>query len=109
MNLKFGDIVWNGTAGGTDNRSEYSIRVENLSLLKEQGRGCWCPKEAVPYLQAIGINAGPSPHYDSGYSAPGCYWLSRSISIETYIQQAYDSISINKNKFFSRGLTKLED
>lgn len=95
--LSSGDIVWAGHHG--DGGRFYAYHIEYNGPPHEVD--CYCPTEAVSYLQKIGIKIRKSTAYDSGYAAIGCMFMpSGGVNISPHIKEIYSRQSTNKDLFY---------
>lgn len=95
MLAKKGDVVWSGIDRDFEKEMPYRIVLEHPG---SKGTGCWCPKEAIPFLKMIGIHVYLSEHYSSGYGASGCFFYSgyEPISPHLLIQNEIASCLLQK-------------
>jgi hypothetical protein len=111
MELKANHIVWTGISSDEYITGQpYYIIITAPCNLEDTDSGCWCPEEAVDFLNHIGINASSSIHYSSGYKAPGCTWISGKEHMSPEVRLAYNAFTgIGNNKSFAYLLQKPED
>lgn len=112
MELKERDIVWTDAVADEDGIYEsYHIVVGSLYGIRDTSVGCWCPKEAVDFLNNIGILASPSNYYSSGFKAPGCTWVRKEKPMSPHVQLAFNTFTgvESNNKSFVYLLEKPED
>jgi hypothetical protein len=108
IELKVNDIVWSGKKGGSAGRPYY-IKVNQTGHVQSAYSGCWCPKEAIDFLQSIGIRVNKSSTYSSGYSAAGCWFQGgEQEPLSPHVQEAYDVFSNRGNKFKAHVLERFE-